>query len=208
MGLAQLTHDGSSYQFRTNPNAITWTYNLNKYVDETYGGRVVQLLSVNMDNLIVTADAGSGGWDHLYFTVKWFRDMLVNQRDSGLPGTFEYANRGWKFSVYALSMPMKDSWDAVRREFTMNFKIQEDVSGVASQSTMDAELTRLREGIGYSKTKYNDPTQSGDAVVTGDPASQATAPGTTTPAGSAPAAPTLPPAGGGRPNPIGGGLFG
>ncbi len=183
MALASITHDGGSYTFRTNPNQINWTYNLNKAVDDTYGGRVIQLLSVNMDNLIVTADAGGGGWPHLERTILFFRDLLVSQRQSGRPAIFEYPTRGWKFSIYALSMPMADAYDQVRREFTMNFKIQEDVSMTASIATLDAELKKLQEGIGYTVNKYNEPTPEnpGGATAPGTPTDTPTSPDPTAP---------------------------
>lgn len=176
MGIASISHAGNVYRFRTNPNSIQWGYNLNTHVDETYGGRVVQLLSVNIDTLSVTAHSGRGGWDHLYSTVLFFRDMLVNQRDSGEAGIFEYPNRGWKFAVYATAMPLADAVEAVGREFRMQFKVQEDISGIASQNTMDAELSKLREGIGYTRNQYNDPEAGGQ--TTGVPADQASTPGT------------------------------
>jgi len=206
MGLATLTHGGNTYQFRTNPNSITWTFNLVKYVDETYGGRVVQLLAVNIDSLTVTAHAGRGGWDHLYQTVLFFRDMLVNQRDSGDPGVFEYVNRGWKFSVYALGIPLNDKVTEVAREFTMTFKVQEDVSGIASAQTLDAELFKLKEGIGYEHNAYNwvSPTQADNQNPT--PKDQSAPPGTATNPSPIPGVPGTP-RGTSTPNsPIPGGL--
>lgn len=199
MGIASITHAGNVYRFRTNPNSIQWGYVLNKHVDETYGGRVVQLLSVNIGDLTITAHAGRGGWDHLYNTVLFFRDMLVNQRNSGEPGIFEYPNRGWKFAVYATAMPLSDAVEEVAREFTMQFKVQEDISGIATRNTMDAELAKLREGIGYSKNQYNDPEAGGQ--TTGVPNEQAATPGT----GSAPKPPEAPRGEGGPGGGIGGG---
>ena len=157
MSLATLEHRGKVLTFRTNPNKIRWNYQLKTKVDETYGGRVIQILSTAITDLSVTADAGSGGWPYMRQVAEFFRDMLFDQREGGLPGTFTYPGRGWEMKVFALQFPYKDRWDDVRREFTMQFKVQEDVSGVISSNTIALELSKIKEGIGYSKNEYNDP---------------------------------------------------
>lgn len=157
MGVAILEHGGNSLTFRTDPNKITWSYKLNTSVEETYGGRVIQILSAAIDDLTITADAGSGGWVYMRQVAEFFRDMLFNQREGGEPGTFSFPTRGWEFRVYALQFPYKDRWDDVVREFTMNFKVQEDISGVVSSSVIANELAKLKQGVGYEKTVYNDP---------------------------------------------------
>lgn len=157
MGVAILEHGGKVLNFRTDPNKINWTYRLNTKVEETYGGRVVQVLSASIDDLVVTADAGSGGWIYMRQVAEFFRDMLFDQREGGEPGLFSFPGRGWEMRVYALAFPYKDRWDDVRREFTMNFKVQEDVSGVVSSSVIANELAKLKQGVGYEKTVYNDP---------------------------------------------------
>ena len=89
--------------------------------------------------------------------AEFFRDMLFDQREGGLPGTFTYPGRGWDMKVYALQFPYKDRWDDVRREFTMEFKVQEDVSGVISSNSIALELAKIKQGVGYSRNEYNDP---------------------------------------------------
>lgn len=158
MGIASITHQGKTLRFRTNPNSITWEYNLKTNVEETYGGQVIQVLSTNIDNLKVTADAGNGGWAYLESVALFFRDMLFDQREGrGQPGVFRYPNRGWELKVFALNFPFKDSVDDVLREFTMNFKVQEDVSGIVSTSLIEAEMAKLSKGIGWERNEYNTP---------------------------------------------------
>lgn len=157
MALATLTHGGKVLQLRTNPNSIRWTYNLNTNVEETYGGRVVQILSCNIDDLVVSAEAGRGGWPYFYQVATFFRDMLFDQRNGGEPGVFSYPNRKWSMKVYAVNFPFKDDWQAIGREFTMQFKVQEDISGVISSDTVRSELAKLKVGVGYKHNEYNTP---------------------------------------------------
>lgn len=174
MAIASLVHPhAGTLRFRTNPNSIRWAYSLNTATDETYDGRVIQILSANIDELVVSAHAGRGGWPYVQQVALYMRDLLIAQRNTDEPAHFLYPNRGWDFAVYAQGFPLKDSWNEVAREFTMRFKVQEDVSGLASKATVDAELQRIREGIGYTPNEYNMP---GHEAVTPD--SAATPPNT------------------------------
>lgn len=46
---------------RHNPTAVDWTYNINTRVYDTYGGQVIQLLSVNIDTLTIQGQLGREG---------------------------------------------------------------------------------------------------------------------------------------------------
>lgn len=155
-GVASLTHKGRTFRFRTNPNSFNWTYTLNKHVDETYGGRVIQLLSTKIDDFVVEADCGGGRWYYANAIAKFLRNVMIDQRD-GTPATFEYTTRGWKLNVFIVSMPFEDSVDAVLRTFAIQMKVQEDVSGVMSRNSLRAELRRLQNGLQFERNEYNDP---------------------------------------------------
>lgn len=163
MGIASITHQGKTLRFRTNPNSITWEYNLKTNVEETYGGQVIQVLSTNIDNLRITADAGSGGWPYLESVALFFRDMLFDQREGrGEPGVFRYPNRGWELKVFAMNFPFKDSVPDILKEFTLTFKVQEDVTGIVSSSLIESEMEKLSKGIGWERNEYNTPSLEWD----------------------------------------------
>jgi len=155
-GIASLTFKGQTLRFRTNPNKIRWSYVPNVRVDPTYGGRVIQLLSAKIDDLVVVIECGRGGWDYYRYIVDYVRDILVQQKD-GTPATFEYTTRGWKLNVFVTTIPFSDDYQATTRPIELNFKVQEDVSGVMSQNSLSSELARLQDGIGWKKSQYNQP---------------------------------------------------
>lgn len=165
MALGSVVHGGKIITFRTNPNSIRWTYTLNTKVEETYGGRVVQVLSANIDDLIVTVEAGGGGWEYVYNTARFMRDMLFDQRSGGEPGVFSYPNRGWEMKVYAVAFPFKDAWNEVSREFTLQFKVQEDISGLVTSDTITAEIERMKVGIAYERNEFNAPPGDEDGAA-------------------------------------------
>lgn len=158
-GLCSLTHSGNVFRFRTNPNEIWWTYELITHIEQTYGGRVVQILGTRLGDLTVKVECGLGGWDYLMRVVTYLRDVISDQR-GGQPATFEYTTRNWKMNVYAMNVPFADQVSATVRELTMTFKIQEDVNGIVSGATLSTELARLQDGIyrpGQNiHNKYND----------------------------------------------------
>jgi len=153
-GIASLTHGSKVLVFRTNPNSMNWSYKLNTAVENTYGGRVIQLLSTSVQDLRVVIECGLGGWTYAMKIAEFMRNMMVDQRN-GEPGVFEYTTRGWRMKVYAVSVPFQDRITETTREIELNFKIQEDATGVISKQTMSAELAKLKDGIGFKRSQFN-----------------------------------------------------
>lgn len=164
-GIATFKHpDVGPLRLRTNPNEFGWTYTINKRIDNTYGGRVVQLLGAKIDDFTLKADSGGGRWEYKNKVSKYMRDCIIAQRNNGgTPVTFEYTTRGWKLNCYIVNVPFEDSIEDVKREFSITMKVQEDISGVMSKNTLDAELSRLQDGVNYKRGQYNDPRYNPDA---------------------------------------------
>ncbi len=155
-GICSLSYGGKTLRFRTNPNSITWNHELITKVEDTYGGRVIQLLGTKLGDLEVTAECGWGGWPYMFKVTNFFQGLMHWQR-KGDPARFYYSTRNWKLDVFATGIPFQDSVSSVSREFTMSFKIQEDVSGVMSQNTMSVALSKLKEGVGFQRGPYVNP---------------------------------------------------
>ena len=157
-GIASLYFNGQTLRFRTNPNEIWWSYRLNTHVEQTYGGRVVQILSTSIDDLTIKIDCGRGGWEYMNKVVDFLRQMMIEQRkDGGKTATFNYTTRRWKMKVYALSVPFQDTVTATVRELEIRFKVQEDITGEMSKLALDTELARLQDGIGFQWNEFNKP---------------------------------------------------
>lgn len=148
------TDSGKTFRFRTNPNSIRWKYVLNTNVEDTYGGRVIQILSARITTLNVQVEAGWGGWPYVVKVAYFLRDLMNEQRN-GKPATFEYTTRNWKLKCFAASIPFTDSVGKPNRKIDMSFNVVEDTSGALTSSTIGAELNALKEGIGYKRNQYN-----------------------------------------------------
>lgn len=168
-GIASLYFNGETLRFRTNPNEIWWSYTLNTHVEQTYGGRVVQILGTRIEDLVIKVECGLGGWDYLTKVVDFLRKMMIEQRkDGGKTATFSYTTRRWRLKVFALSVPFQDQVTATTRELELRFKVVEDLTGQMTQMALDNELARLRDGIGFKKTPYNDPRLNGAPTRTSE----------------------------------------
>lgn len=157
-GICSIYHPdvGPAFRFRANPKQFNWGYTINKRIDQTYGGRVIQLLGTRIDDFSFTADCGTGRWEYMNRVATFMRNVMVAQR-SGKPATFEYSTRGWKFNAYVASIPFSDAVEEVLREFEVSLKVQEDVSGLISRNTLTAELRRLQDGLAFTRSRFNDP---------------------------------------------------
>jgi len=155
MGVAIIIGGPNDFHFRIDPNLITWQYKLNTHVDETYGGRVIQLLSVSITNLSIQADAGRGGRAYLKEVITFTRDLLLWQKNNpDKVVRFVYPPRGYSFSVHLTQLSIADSLENVVFPYTFAFNVNEDVSGIVTDKVMSAELTKLQEGIGFTLSQY------------------------------------------------------
>lgn len=88
-----------SLTLRLNPTKVEWTYNLNTKVEQTYGGQVIQILSINFDQLILEGRFGKEG-PHGKVTKN---QKLVDTNSSQL---WEYGSNG----IYATGLTQMTSF--------------------------------------------------------------------------------------------------
>src|SRR3954462_3750322 len=159
MGVATIQAQ-PTLRLRVDPEAITYNYVLNTKVEETYGGRVIQILSTTVTDLTVPCMAGKGGRQYLGQVASFFKNMMVWQRDSQNLGTFSYSPKNINLRVYAAALQIEDSTGNIAFPFVMQFKVMEDISGQAAGNAVDAEINKLKDGVGYRRNQYNDPLQN------------------------------------------------
>lgn len=145
------------FQFRLNPNSIQWSYKLNTSTTETYGGRVVQLLGTSIEGFTVTADCGRGGIGELRRVIEYCRQLLLWEKETDSFVTFNMPTQNLSFLCQLSSISFGDSLDNVSFPFTMNFNVQDSVSSILKSRLMTQELNRIRDGMGYRKSFWNDP---------------------------------------------------
>lgn len=164
---ALLTFSGGARNFivRTNPNYISYSYNLRTQVYPTYGGRVIQILGVNYGPLQIEIESGSKKTingkvgDYAYFrsVIQWFRDTSLWQRNTKRPIRFTYPARNYVLDVFLKNIAIADDLENVLRPLQIQFEIEDDFTGLLTGDIIDNELKYFQDGIGYEKGLYNDP---------------------------------------------------
>lgn len=163
--VALLTLSGGVRNFvvRTNPNYISYSYNLRTQTYPTYGGRVVQILGVNYGTLAIEIESGSpktvngkpGAYPYFREVIKWFRDTSLWQRNNKKPIQFSYPVRNYVLSVFLKSISIADDLQNVTRPLQIEMEIEDDFTGLLTGDIMREELKYFQDGIGYEKNVYN-----------------------------------------------------
>lgn len=143
---AVATIDGWSLPF--DPYSVKWGYKLNTVSYDTLGGRVTQLLSVNVTSITLTGVAGSV--DRLIKLIDDVGATMSKHVSTEHPVNFSVPVRGWSALVYVSSLPSV-GWNlqTVDYPYSLTLDVDEDWSGIASK-VISTELDRLSEVIGYN----------------------------------------------------------
>lgn len=147
-----------TFAFHVDPYNISWGYNLRTQTTDTYGGRVVQILGVELTTLTIETVAGGEGYPYLQEMQAFFREMaLWQQRPNATPATFAYPPKGYNLKFWGQRFNYQNSLDNVVYPVQITGMIQDDVAGNLKAGIMTEELKKLAEGVGYSRNSYNDP---------------------------------------------------
>jgi hypothetical protein len=143
--------DGSTYSFPFNIDQLTWSYAINTQSFDTIGGRVVQLLSVQIQTIQLQGEAGNRG--NLIQLYKDFKTVQDNQNQQKLNATFNVPSRNLSFKVWLETMQI--GWDAttVTYPYFITFEVYEDISGTATNAATATALSNVINdagGIGFS----------------------------------------------------------
>lgn len=138
--MALATLDG--IPFRINPSAIQWNFSINTAVEDTVGGRVVQVIGANLSDITVSGEYGEKkgfkndashkgmelrgpgllSWELAEDFIKRVRGMMEKQsadsRKHGRlmhpPLDFTFPEYGWHFGVYIKAIDDGQGQQAIR----------------------------------------------------------------------------------------------
>lgn len=146
---AYLGNTETSAIFSFNPDEVKWSYKNNTVSRDTIGGRVVQILSSNVETMSISARAGSR--EKLQTLTRDFQKVMQYHVKTGDPVDFKVPSRNWQFTVFLQNVaPL--GWDvgATSYPFQMVLAIKQDLNGVAAQKIREDAFLNLAEGIGYN----------------------------------------------------------
>jgi hypothetical protein len=96
---------------RVAPNDISWGYGLNTAEFPTYGGEVVQILSMFFDDMTITGDVRSyGDMERIHAWFLTYMQVATQGNTGGgsydmRPVTFDYPARQWTFAIQPKALP-------------------------------------------------------------------------------------------------------
>lgn len=123
-------------------DSAQWGYNLNTKTYPTYGGEVVQILSVYIDDLTLTGSCSTySQMEAIYAYFAAYMQIATQGKNTGRsqdqnvaignaynlePMQFSYPERGWNFSLYPKSAPgFAYGWDTVLCTWQMTAHIED-----------------------------------------------------------------------------------
>jgi len=131
------------------PNTLSWGYKLRTVTTDTLGGRVIQILGVQMEDLSFQAYAGDR--KRLIEVATEVERIMEKHIATGGPVQLLVPSRGLDFQVYVRSLPSVDfKLNSVGYPYTLRLKVDFDNTEV-SRFVIRNELKNLSAGIGYTK---------------------------------------------------------
>lgn len=137
-----------SLVINTGLNEINWGYQLNTANYPTYGGEVIQILSVFIDDLSIEGDVrGYGEMEDIY---KFFAEYMVVASQGGgfnqQPMKMTYSQRNWTFFIQPLTIPgFIYSRDTVAPNWKMTAHVYDDSRPNNYQSLQEIVASKLQE---------------------------------------------------------------
>ena len=147
-----------TYEFPININSITWQYTLNSQSMDTIGGRVIQLLSVQVSTMQVTGETGGasstrtrgGGRRALLELYAQFKQGQDDQNLYKKSLTLSVPSAGITQAVWLQEMQIGWDYTTASYPYQMMFQVEQDFSTTATQAATSAALDQLQKGVGFS----------------------------------------------------------
>lgn len=165
----QFTHPNSHVGNLTVENGLDqaqWAYQLNTQVYPTYGGEVVQILSVYVDDLTLGGSIATYAQAELiysyfarYFAVATAGTSATPNVNNGSaynlePMIFTYPMRGWTFSIYPKTAPgFSYDVEMVNPTWLMTAHIDDSINDLTSiKTTIQQEAATFMQQKGVTST--------------------------------------------------------
>jgi len=155
----------SDYTFKVNPHTASWTYSLKINPIDTYGGRVVQILSRSIEGLSIAGylsckGVGEYRWKEMESFERSIIDIMNWQANNKRPVTFSFPPLSWTGQVYVTGYSdVKYDMESTAISYTLTMEVDDGFEGVSLSAT-DEGLSSIPDGVNWTRNKYNMPDQS------------------------------------------------
>lgn len=138
--------DGFAFPYA--PESIQWSYTLRTSVQETLGGRVVQLLGMQANSMTISGKAGSR--ERLDSLAKEIVRIMKKHIATDRSVVLQLPTRDLVFNVYVQSLPnIERNVKSVAYPYSLTLKVDHIEANIRSELVLNAALQRLYKGVGY-----------------------------------------------------------
>lgn len=170
------------YRFTVEPNTARWSYSMKINPIDTYGGRVVQLLSCKIDNLTIEGYIRPAKWNEInpgsmqflqFQGMRIFesnvRSIMLYHETMRAPVRFLFQEVGWDGYVWLTGysdVRYEPDIPAVKYvlKFDVDYGFDTVLSAIRSGDEINA-LDNIPNGVNWVRSVYNTPLSSNDAAV-------------------------------------------
>ena len=155
------------YVFDVSPTNMSWGYSMTTKKFDTYGGRVVQLLSCKIDDITLKGYVPCRGQETQFANMEemeeQIRDLMDWQAENKKPIAFSFPALGWSGDVYITKYgDVSYSYDLVAATYTITMSVDNGFDEILESITDDAlqTLQNVPDGVNWRYSVYNTPSES------------------------------------------------
>lgn len=153
------------FEFDVNPSTFSWGYTLNTKAFETYGGRVIQILSCKLNDCTVQGYLPvSKDPDNAYAEMEKFESDMLGimdwQAKVKKPLKFSFPLLGWEGTVYLTQYgSVSYSYDMAAVIYTLNLSVDDGFEQIRQSITAEAQtsIDSIPNGVNWVRSIYNTP---------------------------------------------------
>lgn len=158
-----------------NPSEASWSYALQTKSQDTYGGRVIQILSCKVDSFTVkgylpTSKPKPGGssdtrwWAPMEAFEQKVKSIMAYHANNQKPVPFRFDALDWEGDVYLTGYSDVEYSSALAAvSYTLRFTVDSGFDTISQEvaDSVKVSLGNIKDGIDYSYNEYNTPTAAG-----------------------------------------------
>ena len=155
------------WEFSIDPTDVSWDFNVRTSSTATIGGKVLQVLGVDVNKIVVLGQFGKGGRLEQQEFANWLRQRATEQADTNNAVIrFRVPSKGWDFGVQIDSLTEQGAQKAISLDvtnfnpkFRLSLHVVDDLGNVMSikEAAKASYIKNISEGFGWKKTAYNGP---------------------------------------------------
>lgn len=171
--MALATLNGVPFPF--DPDSVGWSFEVKTHVEDTIGGRVVQVLGTRLGDMTVSGSFGSGGWEQQQVFYRRVAAWVDRQNATKGRATLRFIYTPKRWDLHVLIRALQDGQGAsgithdntiIAPRYTLLLFVVQDNVGNIVRGIQDAYISRLVEGVGWKfSSDYNGPASMGNEAT-------------------------------------------